>query len=73
MPVGPLLGSEFEQVMLDDLPLTIDSSFLTLTDRDHRAIAGLSLGGMQTLQTILKHLDKFAGYGFSRVVPKMRA
>jgi S-formylglutathione hydrolase FrmB len=63
MPVGPLLGSEFEQVMLDDLPLTIDSSFLTLTDRDHRAMAGLSLGGMQTLQTTLKHLDKFAYIG----------
>ena len=63
MPIGPFLGSEFEQVMLGDLIPTIDSSFRTLTDRDHRAMAGLSLGGMQTLQTTLKHLDKFAYIG----------
>ena len=62
-PVGPFLGGEFEQVMLDDLIPMIDSTYRTLTDRNHRAMAGLSLGGMQTLQITLKHLDKFAYIG----------
>lgn len=62
-PAGPFLGSEFESVMLDDLIPMIDSHYRTQTDRDHRAMAGLSLGGMQTLQITLKHLDKFAYVG----------
>lgn len=58
MPVGPFLAGEFEQIMLDDLIPMIDSTY-----RDHRAMAGLSLGGMQTLQITLTHLDKFAYIG----------
>ena len=62
-PVGPFFGGEFENVMLGDLIPMIDSTYRTLTDRDHRAMAGLSLGGMQTFQITLKHLDKFAYIG----------
>ena len=62
-PPGPFFGGEFENVMLDDLIPMIDSTYRTLPDRDHRAMAGLSLGGMQTLQITLKHLDKFAYIG----------
>jgi enterochelin esterase-like enzyme len=62
-PVGPFLGGEFENVLLSDLIPTIDTQFRTLPDRDHRAIAGLSLGGSQTLKTGLEHLDKFAYIG----------
>jgi len=46
--------------MLD--PAT-DSTFRTLSDRDHRAMAGLSMGGMQTLQFTLNHLDLFSYIG----------
>jgi enterochelin esterase family protein len=41
----------------------IDSTFRTLPDREHRAMAGLSMGGAQTLQIALSHLDKFAWIG----------
>jgi enterochelin esterase-like enzyme len=62
-PVGPFLGGQFENVMMDELIPMIDSTFRTQADRDHRAMAGLSLGGMQTLQITLKHLDHFAYIG----------
>jgi enterochelin esterase family protein len=41
----------------------IDREFRTLADRDHRAMAGLSMGGFQTFQTTLTHLDQFAYIG----------
>jgi enterochelin esterase-like enzyme len=53
----------FEDVMVRDLIPTIDSSYRTLPDRDHRAMAGLSMGGMETLFITLHHLDMFAWIG----------
>jgi enterochelin esterase family protein len=41
----------------------IDSNFRTFADRDHRAMAGLSMGGMQTFQITLNHLDIFSYIG----------
>ena len=41
----------------------IESNYRCLTDKDHRAMAGLSMGGIQTLETTLAHYDKF-GYVF---------
>jgi enterochelin esterase family protein len=41
----------------------IDKTYRTLADRDHRAMAGLSMGGMQTFQITLKHLDLFSYIG----------
>jgi enterochelin esterase family protein len=41
----------------------IDATFRTLTDRDHRAMAGLSMGGMQTYQITLTHLETFSYIG----------
>jgi enterochelin esterase-like enzyme len=56
--------------MLSDLMPYIDSTFRTLPGRNNRAIAGLSMGGMQTFLTALPHLDKFAYIGgFSPGVP----
>ena len=41
----------------------VDRTFRTVADRDHRAMAGLSMGGMQTYQITLNHLDLFSHIG----------
>lgn len=57
------MASVFEADLTQALIPYIDSTFRTLTDRDHRAMAGLSMGGMQTFQITLKHLDLFSHIG----------
>ena len=64
-------GVTFTEVMFNDLIPMVQSRFRTLTGREDRAIAGLSMGGMQTFITALPHLDKFAYIGgFSPGVPQ---
>ncbi|MBX3276523.1 MAG: esterase [Acidobacteria bacterium] len=41
----------------------VDKTYRTIPDRDHRAMAGLSMGGMQTFQITLKHLNLFSYIG----------
>ena len=53
----------FEEVMLQELIPNIDANFRTRSAREHRAMAGLSMGSGQTLQITLKHLDRFAWIG----------
>ncbi len=53
----------FEQVVVGDLIPMIDATYRTRPDRDHRAMAGLSMGGGQTLQITLTHLDRFSWIG----------
>lgn len=53
----------FEQDLLTDLIPFIEKKYPTLTDREHRAIAGLSMGGGQSLNFGLGNLDKFAWVG----------
>ena len=53
----------FEEVFINELIPMIDSTYRTLTDREHRAMAGLSMGGMQTFNITLNNLDKFAYIG----------
>jgi enterochelin esterase family protein len=53
----------FEDDVTQVLIPYIDSNFRTLPDRDHRAMAGLSMGGMQTFQITLHHLDLFSYIG----------
>ena len=53
----------FEDVVVRDLIPMIDASYRTIPDREHRAMAGLSMGGMQTLFITLQHLDLFAYIG----------
>lgn len=53
----------FEKVMINDLIPMIDASYRTLADRENRAMAGLSMGGMQTFLITLNNLDKFAWIG----------
>src|SRR5688572_33343570 len=53
----------FEKDLLHDLIPFIEKKFPVLTDREHRAIAGLSMGGGQSLNFGLGNLDKFAWVG----------
>ena len=49
--------------MVNDLIPWIDSHFRTLADKDHRGMAGLSMGGMQTAAITMVNLDKFSYIG----------
>jgi enterochelin esterase-like enzyme len=60
----PQSGLEaFGPVVLHDLIPTIDSAYRTIPDRDHRAMAGLSMGAMETMAIALSHLDTFSYIG----------
>ncbi|MDO4214687.1 MAG: alpha/beta hydrolase-fold protein [Bacteroidales bacterium] len=50
----------FERDMMTDIIPYIEKNYRVLTDKDHRAMAGLSMGGMETLETTLKNIDKFS-------------
>jgi len=50
-------------VYVKDMIPFIDNNFRTYTDREHRAMAGLSRGGMQTTSTVFANMDKFAWMG----------
>ena len=56
-------GASFYDVILKDLIPMIDGTFRTKTDRENRAMAGLSWGGFQTFNTVLPNLDKFSYLG----------
>ncbi len=53
----------FEEVVINEIIPMIDSRFRTIADREHRAIAGLSMGANQTMRIIMNNLDKFSNYG----------
>ncbi len=55
--------SHFEKVLVDELVPYIDANFRTLADQPNRAMAGLSMGSMETRLITLKHLDKFSHIG----------
>lgn len=63
----------FERDLLDDVIPKIDSRFSTRTDREGRALAGLSMGGGQTLNFGLAHLDTFAWLGAFSSAPNTKA
>jgi enterochelin esterase-like enzyme len=56
-------GNLFEQVVVEELIPEIDRRFRTLADRDHRAIAGLSMGGGQAMRIALAHPELFRWVG----------
>ena len=53
----------FEKDLLNDLIPYVERKYSVLKDREHRAIAGLSMGGGQSLNFGLGNLDKFAWVG----------
>jgi len=57
------MAAAFEDDMTQALIPYVDATFRTIPDRDHRAMAGLSMGGMETFQVTLDHLDLFSYIG----------
>jgi enterochelin esterase-like enzyme len=55
--------SGFENELLKDVIPTVEARYAVLPGPEHRALAGLSMGGGQALRIGLKHLDKFAWIG----------
>jgi enterochelin esterase-like enzyme len=53
----------FDKDLLQDVIPTIEAGYSVQTDREHRALAGLSMGGGQSLNFGLAHLDTFAWIG----------
>jgi len=56
-------GGIYGQLMTTDLIPWIDKNFRTMADQQHRAMAGLSMGAMQTRTVTLANLDKFSHIG----------
>jgi enterochelin esterase-like enzyme len=63
----------FEQVLTRESIPEVDAKFRTIADREHRAIAGLSMGGMQTFQIGTTHLDLFSYLGIFSGTPLAQA
>ncbi len=65
--------AEFEQDLLEDVIPAIESRYSVQADREHRALAGLSMGGGQSLNFGLTHLDTFAWVGGFSSAPNTKA
>jgi enterochelin esterase-like enzyme len=63
----------FEEVLIKEAIPEVDANFRTFADRDHRALAGLSMGGMQTFQIGTAHLDLFSYLGVFSGTPMAQA
>lgn len=55
--------SAFEEVLIKEIIPMIDTKFRTIANREHRAIAGLSMGANETIRILMNNLDKFSAYG----------
>jgi enterochelin esterase-like enzyme len=71
MATAPAFAT-FERDLLDDVIPAIQSRYSTYTNRESRALAGLSMGGGQTLNFGLTHLDTFAWIGGFSSAPNTR-
>ena len=49
----------FEKDLMTDIIPFVESNYRVYTDKGHRAMAGLSMGGMETMETLLNDYDKF--------------
>lgn len=63
----------FEQDLLNDVIPAIESHYRAAANREHRALAGLSMGGGQSLNFGLSHLDTFAWVGGFSSAPNTKA
>src|SRR5215470_3521406 len=55
--------SNFTDILLTEIMPQVEQSYRIKKDRESRAIAGLSMGGSESLRTGLNHLDQFAWIG----------
>ena len=55
--------TQFDRIVSTELIPFIDTHFRTMPDRNHRALAGLSMGGAQALRIGLNHLEQFGYIG----------
>lgn len=60
---GMNFAGQFQSILFDDLIPFVDSNFRTIADAKNRAMAGLSMGGMQTRSITLANPDKFTYIG----------
>ncbi len=60
---GMNFAAEFEKILFNDLIPFVESNFRVVGDQAHRAMAGLSMGGMQTHSIVVANPDKFAYVG----------
>jgi enterochelin esterase-like enzyme len=65
-------GKDFETDLLKNMIPYIEANYSVIADREHRAIAGLSMGGGQALSFGLAHLDTFAYVGGFSSAPNTR-
>ena len=61
--IGSFTAKEFEKVLVDELVPYIDSHFQTIAKRESRAMAGLSMGGIETKLITLRRPEVFGYYG----------
>jgi enterochelin esterase-like enzyme len=71
MATAPAFG-KFDKDLLGDLIPFIESKYSVKKDREHRALAGLSMGGGQSLNFGLANLDAFAWVGGFSSAPNTR-
>jgi enterochelin esterase-like enzyme len=77
-PANPFQGNPFqayaafEEDLLKDLIPHVESRYPVRADREYRALAGLSMGGGQSLNFGLKNLDTFAWIGGFSSAPNTR-
>ena len=61
--LGDFTAKDFETVLVDELVPFIDNNFRTIAKKDSRAMAGLSMGGMETKTITLRRPEVFGYYG----------
>ena len=61
--IGSFTAKEFETVLVDELVPYIDQHFLTIADKENRAMAGLSMGGIETKLITLRRPEVFGSWG----------
>ena len=61
--IGQFTAKEFETMLIDELIPVIDKQFLTKPDKWNRAMAGLSMGGMETKLITLRRPEVFGYWG----------
>ncbi|MDE6681921.1 MAG: hypothetical protein K2J87_00675, partial [Muribaculaceae bacterium] len=59
----PVLGDKYAEFVVSTLKPLIDSSYPTLSDREHTSVMGSSMGGLMSLYLICQYPDVFGGAG----------